>query len=148
MPREWLIRMADSEFDQPEFLALLRAGDDAAYRKLIRRFHGALVGTASGIIGSRAQAEEVVQDAWLAVFAGIGRFEGRSSLASWLFAIVMNRARTRVGRESRMVALPALDAADAAERAVPLDRFEPGGHWAEAPRLWDELDPERLISGR
>ena len=114
--------MADTEFDQPDFLAQLRAGDQGAYRRLIRRFHGSLVGTASAIIGSRAQAEEVVQDAWLAVFAGIGRFEGRSSLASWLFAIVMNRARTRVGRESRLVALPALDSGDAAERAVPLER--------------------------
>ena len=140
--------MADSEFDQPAFLALLRNGDAAAYRRLIRRFHGALVGTASGIIGSRAQAEEVVQDAWLAVFAGIGRFEGRSSLASWLFAIVLNRARTRASGEGRLVALPALDGGDAEERAVPLARFQPDGHWTEPPRLWDELDPERVVAGR
>lgn len=140
--------MAETEFDHPDFLAKLRAGDQAAYSKLIRRFHGSLVGTASAIIGSRAQAEEVVQDAWLAVFAGIGRFEGRSSLSSWLFAIVMNRARTRIVRESRTVALPALESADAAERSVPLERFTPDGHWAEPPRLWDELDPERMISGR
>ncbi len=139
---------ADSEFDSPAFLEKLRAGDGAAYRRLIRRFHGALVGTASGIIGSRAQAEEVVQDAWLAVFAGIGRFEGRSSLASWLFAIVLNRARTRASREGRLVALPALDPGEAAERAVPLDRFQPDGHWTEAPKLWDELDPERVVGGR
>ncbi len=138
----------DAEFDSADFLARLRAGEDAAYRRLIRRFHGSLVGTASAIIGSRAQAEEVVQDAWLAVFAGIGRFEGRSSLASWLFAIVLNRARTRASREGRMVALPALDAGDAAERAVPLDRFQPDGHWTEPPRLWDELDPERVVGGR
>jgi len=140
--------MADSEFDQPAFLALLRSGDAGAYRRLIRRFHGSLVGTASGIIGSRAQAEEVVQDAWLAVFAGIGRFEGRSSLASWLFAIVLNRARTRATREGRMVALPALDGADGQERAVPVERFTPDGHWTEPPKLWDELDPERLVAGR
>jgi RNA polymerase sigma-70 factor (ECF subfamily) len=140
--------MADSEFDQPAFLALLRDGDAAAYQRLIRRFHGSLVGTASGIIGSRAQAEEVVQDAWLAVFSGIGRFEGRSSLSSWLFAIVLNRARTRASREGRLVALPALDGADGQERQVPLDRFKPDGHWTEPPRLWDELDPERMISGR
>jgi RNA polymerase sigma-70 factor (ECF subfamily) len=139
---------ADREFDSPDFLARLRAGDGAAYRQLIRRFHGSLVGTASSIIGSRAQAEEVVQDAWLAVFAGIGRFEGRSSLASWLFAIVLNRARTRASREGRLVALPALDAGEAAERAVPLDRFQPDGHWTEAPKLWDELDPERVVGGR
>lgn len=140
--------MGDSEFDQPAFLALLRQGDAGAYERLIRRFHGSLVGTASGIIGSRAQAEEVVQDAWLAVFAGIGRFEGRSSLASWLFAIVLNRARTRAGREGRLVALPALDGADGHERQVPIDRFDASGHWTQSPRLWDELDPERTVAGK
>src|SRR5579872_7187406 len=129
--------MADSAFDEPEFLARLRAGDAEAYRRLIRRFHGALVGSAQAIIGSRAQAEEVVQDAWLAVFAGIGRFEGRSSLASWLFAIVLNRARTRAVREGRLVALPTLEGAEGSERAVPLDRFRADGHWAAPPKLWD-----------
>ena len=138
----------DAEFDSPDFLAKLRAGDGAAYRRLIRRFHGSLVGVANGIIGSRAQAEEVVQDAWLAVFAGIGRFEGRSSLASWLFAIVLNRARTRATRERRLVALPSLEGGDGQERAVPLERFQPDGHWAEPPRLWDELDPERMVAGK
>jgi len=74
--------MRPTEFDQPEFLARLRRGEEQAYRSLIRRFHLSLVGVAASIIGSRAQAEEVVQDAWLAVFAAIGRFEGRSSLAT------------------------------------------------------------------
>ena len=141
--------MNDAEFDQPDFLEKLRRGDQGAYRRLIRRFHGSLVGVASGIIGSRAQAEEVVQDAWLAVFSGIGRFEGRSSLASWLFTIVLNRARTRIGREGRMVALPAiLDGAQGGERAVDPGRFLADGHWAESPRLWEELDPERVVGGR
>ena len=142
-------RTPSSEFDRPEFLAALRAGEERAYRTLIRRFHGSLVGVAGAIIGSRAQAEEVVQDAWLAVFTNIARFEGRSSLASWLFTIVLNRARSRIGREARMVALPAgMDGSEGEERAVPLSRFIADGHWAEAPRLWDELDPEREIGGR
>ncbi len=141
--------MADSEFDDPAFLARLRGGDGEAYRRLIRRIHGSLVGVASGIIGSRAQAEEVVQDAWLAVFSGIGRFEGRSSLTSWLFAIVLNRARTRVTRESRTVGLPPiLDGTQGQERSVDASLFHPDGHWREAPRLWDELDPERVMGGR
>jgi RNA polymerase sigma-70 factor (ECF subfamily) len=138
-----------SEFDAPEFIAALRGGDERAYRRLIRRFHGSLVGVASGVIGSRAQAEEVVQDAWLAVFAGIGRFEGRATLASWLFTIVLNRARTRIGRERRLVALPAvLDGVQGEERAVPVSQFKADGHWIDPPRLWDELDPERQIGGR
>ncbi|MCW3475630.1 RNA polymerase sigma factor [Limobrevibacterium gyesilva] len=141
--------MSHAEFDKPEFLALLRSGDEHAYRRLIRRFHGSLVGVASAIIGSRAQAEEVVQDAWLAVFSGIARFEGRSSLASWVFTIVLNRARTRATRERRLVSLPTvLEGFHGEERAVDHTHFVVDGHWREAPRLWDELDPERVVGGR
>ena len=138
-----------SEFDTPEFLAALRSGQERAYRALVRRFHPSLVGVANGIIGSRAQAEEVVQDTWLAVFSSIGRFEGRSSLASWLFTIVMNRARTRIGREGRMVALPAvLDGIQREDGDAPRSQFSADGHWVDPPKLWDELDPERQIGGR
>jgi RNA polymerase sigma-70 factor, ECF subfamily len=141
--------MDDSAFDSPEFLERLRRGEEAAYRRLVRRFHGVLVGVASGVIGSRAQAEEVVQDTWIAVFNNIGGFEGRSSLASWLYTIVLNRARTRIGKESRLVGLPAvLDGSQGEERAVPASAFHTDGHWIEAPRLWDELDPERVVAGR
>lgn len=138
-----------TEFDQPEFLAKLRLGDEQAYRRLIRRFHGSLIGVAASIIGSRAQAEEVVQDAWLAVFSGIGSFEGRSSVVTWLFSIVLNRARTRASREGRLVGLPALmEGTSPGGRAVDASAFKPDGHWIDAPRLWDELDPERIIGGR
>ena len=73
--------MRQTEFDEPEFLARLRRGEEQAYRALIRRFHGSLIGVAASIIGSRAQAEEVVQDAWLAVFSGHRRLRG--PLQSW-----------------------------------------------------------------
>ena len=99
----------------------LRRGDEQAYRALIRRFHGSLIGVAASIIGSRAQAEEVVQDAWLAVFSGIGAFEGRSSLVTWVFSIVLNRARTRATREGRLVGLPAL-----------MEGTQPGGRAVDA----------------
>ena len=141
--------MAANEFDEPAFLARLRTGDGRAYDRLVRRYHGTLVGVAAAVIGSRAQAEEVVQDTWLAVLGGIGRFEGRSSLSTWLFSIVMNRARTRLAREGRLTGLPAsLDGAQGEERAVPASAFVADGHWAEKPRLWDALDPERVIGGR
>lgn len=144
------VRATDhGKFDDPAFLARLRRGDPAAYQQLIRRFHGSLVGVAASIIGSHAQGEEVVQDAWLAVHAGIGRFEGRSSLVTWLFSIVLNRARTRAAREARLVGLPDMsDRGESGERAVPLSAFQPDGHWVEAPWLWDEVDPERIVSGR
>ena len=141
--------MRTGEFDDPAFLARLRAGEALAYRALIRRFHTSLVSVANSIIGSRAQAEEVVQDSWLAVFNGIGRFEGRSSVATWLFSIVLNRARTRASREARLVGLPGiLDGAQGSERAVEVTEFQPDGHWIEAPRLWDEINPERVVAGR
>ena len=141
--------MPQTEFDEPEFLARLRRGDEPAYRALIKRFYGSLIGLATSIIGSRAQAEEVVQDAWLAVFSGIGAFEGRSSLVTWLFSIVLNRARTRAAREGRLVGLPALmEGTPPGGRAVDISEFKPDGHWIEAPRLWDEIDPERIVGGR
>lgn len=141
--------MRATEFDDPGFLARLREGDSAAYRLLVRRFHASLVRFAASIIGSHAQAEEVVQDSWLAVYAGVGGFEGRSSLVTWIFSIVMNRARTRVSREGRLVGLGALmEGTNPTERGVPLTAFKPDGHWMEVPKLWDELDPERIVGGR
>src|SRR5690242_2699709 len=124
--------MRQAEFDDPAFLEQLRRGDPAAYRSLIQRFHSSLTGVAASVIGSRAQAEEVVQEAWLAVFSGIGRFEGRSSLTTWIFSIVLNRARTRASRESRLVGLPSvLEGAAPGERGVPASAFKPDGHWIE-----------------
>jgi RNA polymerase sigma-70 factor (ECF subfamily) len=141
--------MRTTEYDEPQFLARLRQGDQIAYRVLVRRFHASLVRFAASIIGSHAQAEEVVQDSWLAVYAGVGRFEARSSLVTWIFSIVMNRARTRVSREGRLVGLSALmEGTNPTERGVPLTEFKPDGHWVEAPRLWDELNPERIVGGR
>jgi len=135
------------EFDDPAFLERLRRGDNTAFRQLVRRFHGALVSTANAIIGSRAQAEEVVQDTWLAVIGNIAAFEGRSSLATWLFTIAANGARTRAKREGRMVALvpPSLEGE---ERAVEMQNFRADGHWVVVPRLWHDLDPEREVGGR
>jgi RNA polymerase sigma-70 factor, ECF subfamily len=141
--------MIPTEFDDPDFLVRLRQGDSAAYRMLVRRFHASLVRFAASIIGSHAQAEEIVQDSWLAVYSGVGRFEGRSSLVTWIFSIVVNRARTRVSREGRLVGLGSLmEGTSPTERGVPLTEFKPDGHWVEAPRLWDELNPERIVVGR
>jgi RNA polymerase sigma-70 factor (ECF subfamily) len=134
--------------DHPEFPALLRDGDSGAYRRLIRRFHGALVGVAAAIIGSRAQAEEVVQEAWLSVFVGIDRFEGRSSLATWLYAIVRNGARSRAMRERRFAPLPTFELAEEQEWASSVHGPARSDGGAETGRLRDNLDPERVLAGR
>ncbi len=141
--------MRTSEFDEPDFLGRLREGEHNAYRQLIRRMHGSLVRVAASIIGSRAQAEEVVQETWLAVYSGIGRFEGRSSLAAWLFSIAINRARTRINRERRTVGLPGLlDDGLSAPCTVDPAAFTPAGRWIAAPQAWDDLNPERIVGGR
>lgn len=141
--------MTWTKFDDPAFLDRLRNGDEAAYRAMIQRFNRSLVNMAASIIGSVAQAEEIAQDTWLAFFRDIGRFEGRSSITTWLFTILLNRARTRASRERRLVGLPAdFDGVGSDERAVPLSAFQPDGHWAEAPRLWDNIHPERVVGGR
>jgi RNA polymerase sigma-70 factor (ECF subfamily) len=91
-------------------------------------------------VPSRAVAEEVVQEAWLGVLQGIDRFEGRSSLKTWVFRILVNRAMTRGGREARSVPFSALAAreAEADDPAVDADRFARDGAWASPPRRWEE----------
>ena len=96
---------------------------------------------------TRAVAEDVVQEAWLGVLAGIGRFEGRSSLKTWIFRILTNRAKTRGERESRTIPFSALAAADADgdEPAVDPDRFIADGAWRSAPERWSTLPEARLV---
>ncbi len=86
----------------------------------------------------------MVQDTWLAVFAGVGRFERRCNLATWVFSIMLNRARSRARREGRLVGLPAVLEGTAVEET----EFEPGFCWREVPLLREELSPERIVGGR
>src|SRR3954452_2278376 len=79
----------------------LRAGDEAAFAELVRRYQPRLLRLAESTVGSRAVAEEACQDTWLAVVKGVDRFEGRSSFKTWLFRILLNRARSTIGREQR-----------------------------------------------
>jgi RNA polymerase sigma-70 factor (ECF subfamily) len=104
-------------------------------------------------VRSRAVAEEVVQEAWLGVLQGLDRFEGRSSLKTWILRIVANRARTRGEREARSVPLSSLgDELDDGGPAVDPDRFLPADHprypggWAIPPRSWAGLPEERLLA--
>src|SRR5690606_26589840 len=107
---------------------------------LVDRYHGMMLRVALGYVGSRAVAEEVVQETWLGVLQGIGRFEGRSSLKTWLFRILANRARTRGVREGRSVPFAdfAGSALDSDGASVDPDQFLPAGHpmagwWATHP---------------
>ena len=125
----------------------LRAGDESAFRELVRRHHQSMVRFAETFVPSRAVAEEVAQEAWLGVIKGIDRFEGRSSLSTWIFRIVANIARTRGERERRTVSLSDELADDGP--VVPPSRFSgpPGrGAWAQPPASWSDLPDERVLS--
>jgi len=119
-------------------LLALQGGDEAAFATLVRRYHTRLLRLAETMVPSRAVAEEVVQDTWLGVVRGIERFEGRSSVKTWLFRILVFRARSAGSHEHRN--LP-LDDADPLE-----DRFGPGGAWSTPPTLWSDTVDDRLAA--
>lgn len=136
-----------------ELLEALRRGDEAAFVRLVETLHGSMQRLAMVHVGDRAVAEEVVQDAWLGVLGQLDRFEGRSSLKTWVLRIVSNRAKTRAVRERRTVPFSALSGGDleADEPAVDPDRFLPAGHrwtghWASPPASWREVPEDRLLS--
>jgi RNA polymerase sigma-70 factor (ECF subfamily) len=120
----------------------LRRGDEGAFARLVDQYHASLRRVARLYIANRAIADEVVQDAWLGVIQGIWAFEGRSSLKTWIFRILINRAKTRAAREGRMVPFPRFDAAaEPAEAAVASDRFHPVDHPTE-PGRWTHPPPD------
>lgn len=132
--------------EDPEFLARLRAGDEACYSVLIRRYHAAMAGLAQTYVKSRDSAEEVAQDTWMAVLNGLKAFEGRSSLKTWIFSILVNKAKTRAAREGRTVLFSEMKEEGAPpEPAVDPSRFKRSGHWAVPPRSWNRKTPERLL---
>ena len=124
-------------------LEALRAGDDVAFATLVKEYGASMLRVARMYVGSRAVAEEVVQEAWLAVLNGIDRFEGRSSLKTWIFRILTNIAKTRGQREGRSVPFSSLAPDD--EQSVDPDRFAENGHWASPPRSWGPEDT--LLAG-
>jgi RNA polymerase sigma-70 factor (ECF subfamily) len=128
------------DVDDVELVDRLRAGDEQAFVTLVRRHHPALVRLATTYVPNRDVAEEVVQEAWLGVVRGIEKFEGRSSLKTWLYRIVVNRARTAGVREHRETPI------DLSSSAVSEERFGPDGAWAEPPVPWTEEVENRLAA--
>jgi RNA polymerase sigma-70 factor, ECF subfamily len=125
-----------------DLLLRLRAGDERAFAGLVERYHGPMLRLAVSFVPSRAVAEEVVQDTWLAVLRGLAGFEGRSSLRTWVFRILVNRARTTGTREQRSV--PVADP----EPVVDPSRFDASGGWAEPPEHWIEAAEGRMETGK
>ena len=115
----------------------LRNGDEEAFVTLLSRYQGSMLRLARSMVASEAIAEEVVQDTWLGVVRGIERFEGRSSFRTWLFAILVNRARSAGAKEPAGTPLESLHAVDPA-------RFDAQGQWADPVERWAEDSNERL----
>jgi RNA polymerase sigma-70 factor (ECF subfamily) len=131
-----------------ELLRRLRAGDERAFVALVQRHHDAMLRLACSFVPNVAVAEEVVQDTWVGVLRGIGSFEGRSSFRTWLFRILVNRARTTGARERRTVAVGDFDAVGAAGATVAASRFDSRGAWLSPPELWIEEVEDRLEAGK
>lgn len=124
----------------------LRARDEQAFSALVTQYHGSMVRLAFAFVASRAVAEEVVQETWLGVLDGLPRFEGRSTLQTWILRILTNRAKTRGTREHRQIPFSSLDDPDeGAEPAVDPARFGRHGMWGSPPRRWDEDTADRRL---
>jgi RNA polymerase sigma-70 factor (ECF subfamily) len=119
-----------------ELVTRLQAGDESAFVELVTLYQGRLVRLAQTVVGSRAVAEEVTQDTWLAVLRGVERFEGRSSFQTWLFRILLNRARSAIGREQR---------AGRPDDTVE-ERFDASGAWASPPVPWADQVDDRMVA--
>ena len=132
--------------DEDVLVASLRSGDEQAFMDLVDRYGPSMLRLARTFVSSRAVAEEVVQETWLGVLRGLDRFEGRSSLKTWIFRILANVARTRGERESRSLPFSSLDPAGSDEWAVDPSRFDAGGAWSSPPASWEDVPEDRLLS--
>jgi len=122
--------------EDADLVERLRAGDESAFVELLTRYQSRLLRLAQATVGSRAVAEEVTQDTWLAVMRGIDRFEGRSSFKSWLFKVLMNRAHSAAGREQR---------AGRPDEEIE-SRFDAAGHWIDPPVPWSDQVDDQLVA--
>jgi RNA polymerase sigma-70 factor (ECF subfamily) len=130
-----------------ELVQRTRAGDREAFGALVDRYHLPLLRLARSFVRTPAVAEEAVQDTWAAALEGLDGFAGRSSLKTWLFRILANRATTLAVREGRSTPFSALapgGGAEGDEPAVDPGRFDAAGHWRDPPGRWTEESPEKL----
>lgn len=125
-----------------ELIPKLLAYDAAAYNQVVTAHHGLMIHLARAIVGESI-ADEVVQEAWLAVLKALPRFERRSSLKTWILRIVSNTAKSRLRHESRSVSL---DDTQSDQPIVDPARFKPPGHWTSPPVMWHADTPDALLA--
>jgi len=128
--------------DDAQLLERLLAGEQRAFKELVSTYQSAMRAVAYAIVGSR-HADEIVQDAWLSVVRNLSKFEGRSSLKTWLLTITANAAKGRYKQNRREVLL---DDIPSPHGTIDDDRFSSGdGHWLVAPFAWHQDTPEALL---
>jgi RNA polymerase sigma-70 factor (ECF subfamily) len=131
-----------------ELVARLRARDEAAFALVLDAWSGGMARVARSIVSTQASADEVVQDTWLAVIQGVAAFEGRSSLKTWVYRILVNTAKRRAMREGRHISWSPVageddvPTVDPARFGGPGDRFP--GHWLESPAPWPSPEQDML----
>jgi RNA polymerase sigma-70 factor (ECF subfamily) len=132
-------------------VAQLRAGEESAFVALIEMYNSALMRLARQYVDTAALADEVVQDTWIALLDSLPRFEGRSSLKTWIFRILVNVARSRRRKEARSIPFSSAFPAEDDQRG-PEPAFFPswvpklGGHWFSAPERWEEQPDQVALS--
>jgi RNA polymerase sigma-70 factor, ECF subfamily len=136
--------------DDLALVARLRAGDESAFMTLVEHLHPSMLRVARMYVSTAAVAEEVVQETWLGVLRGLDRFQGRSSLRTWIFRILTNIAKTRGQREGRSLPFASLTGDDLDAPAVDPDRFDSPetasrGAWSTLPDDWTGIPEDRLL---
>jgi RNA polymerase sigma-70 factor (ECF subfamily) len=124
------MKAMDAQLDEAALLSLLRQRDEMAFTRLVEQFHASLVRLARLFVQDDSVAEELCQETWLAVLQGLDRFEGRSSLKTWIFTILTNKAKTRSQREKRSVVFSDFEETDFDSPTVPAERFKDASHGA------------------
>lgn len=131
---------------EQELIRRLNAGDERAFVELIEAYHQPLCRLARTFTADAGRAEEIVQESWLVVIDNLSSFEGRSSLKTWLFGIVVNKAKKLAAREAKQVT----SELDELERSMRADahRFDERGHWSKPPGRWGRSPEDALIEAR
>jgi len=131
--------LTSSHSDEQDLIRRLIKGEQSAFEQVVSAYQNLMLSVARAIVGE-AFSDEVVQDAWISAIKALPKFEGRSTLKTWLLHIVSNGAKSRVRRENRMVSL------DEGWQSVSVDKFDQTGHRYDDVHTWEEATPEALLA--
>lgn len=153
VPGEETVPVGTETTSEQELIAALRHGDEAAFVHLVERYQRTMLRVAALYVHTPAAAEDVVQETWIGMLRSLDRFEGRSSLKTWIFRILANRARSRAEREGRSIPFSALGGREdddgpsvEPERFLPPDHERWPGHWSSLPQSWEGLPEQQLLA--